>query len=86
MSRADHSNEGSDTAAVNVANNFPKVTPKYLPMWGAVYTEGWDRQGRYVKEEGKQLKTQINTQWIYPPAANRAQALAAADPLIPVVA
>lgn len=36
--------------------------------------------------EGKQLKTQINTQWIYPPAAVRETALAAADPLIPVVA
>jgi len=24
--------------------------------------------------------------WIYPPAADRAQALAAADPLIPIVA
>lgn len=62
------------------------VTCLDLGQWGAVYTEGWDRQVKLVKDEGKQLKTQINTQWIYPPAADRAIALAAADPLIPVVA
>ena len=63
--------------------------PKYvtcldLGAWGAVYTEGWDRQLKLVKEEAKELKTQINTLWIYPPAADRRTALAAADPLIPV--
>ncbi|MGL3341929.1 NAD(P)/FAD-dependent oxidoreductase [Pseudomonas aeruginosa] len=63
--------------------------PKYvtcldLGAWGAVYTEGWDRQLKLVKAEAKELKTQINTVWIYPPAADRATALAAADPLIPV--
>jgi NADH dehydrogenase len=63
--------------------------PKYvtcldLGTWGAVYTEGWDRQVKLVKQEGKELKTQINSVWIYPPAADRATALAAADPLIPV--
>ena len=63
--------------------------PKYvtcldLGAWGAVYTEGWDHQLRLVKAEAKELKTQINTVWIYPPAADRRAALAAADPLIPV--
>ena len=63
--------------------------PKYvtcldLGAWGAVFTEGWDRQVKLVKQEAKELKTQINTVWIYPPAADRATALAAADPLIPV--
>ncbi|MBV6826353.1 NAD(P)/FAD-dependent oxidoreductase [Pseudomonas sp. PD9R] len=63
--------------------------PKYvtcldLGAWGAVYTEGWDRQVKLVKHEAKELKTQINSVWIYPPAAERATALAAADPLIPV--
>ncbi|RON52126.1 NAD(P)/FAD-dependent oxidoreductase [Pseudomonas frederiksbergensis] len=63
--------------------------PKYvtcldLGAWGAVYTEGWDRQVKLVKQEGKELKTQINTVWIYPPAANRETAWAAADPLIPI--
>jgi len=63
--------------------------PKYvtcldLGAWGAVYTEGWDRQLKLVGQEAKELKTQINSVWIYPPAADRATALAAADPLIPV--
>lgn len=69
----------------------PYSQPKYvtcldLGAWGAVYTEGLDRQVKLVKQEGKTLKTQINTQWIYPPAADRVSALAAADPRIPVVA
>ena len=62
------------------------VTCLDLGAWGAVFTEGWDRQVKLVRQEGKALKTQINSQWIYPPAADRAVALAAADPLIPVVA
>lgn len=67
----------------------PYSQPKYvtcldLGAWGAVYTEGWDRQVKRVKQEGKALKTQINTVWIYPPAANRESAWAAADPLIPI--
>ncbi|CAD5109015.1 NAD(P)/FAD-dependent oxidoreductase [Zestomonas carbonaria] len=69
---------------------IPYGQPKYvtcldLGAWGAVFTEGWDRQVKFVREEGKRLKTQINSVWIYPPAANRADALAAADPLIPIV-
>ncbi|MBI6634901.1 NAD(P)/FAD-dependent oxidoreductase [Pseudomonas paralactis] len=63
--------------------------PKYvtcldLGAWGAVYTEGWDRQLKLVGQEAKELKQQINSVWIYPPAADRKVALAAADPLIPV--
>lgn len=63
--------------------------PKYvtcldLGEWGAVYTEGWDRQLKLVKDEAKKLKTDINTIWIYPPAAHRETALASADPTIPV--
>ena len=63
--------------------------PKYvtcldLGAWGAVYTEGWDRQVKLTRQEGKSLKTQINTVWIYPPAAARDAAWAAADPLIPI--
>lgn len=65
--------------------------PKYvtcldLGAWGAVYTEGWERRVSPPtdKAEAKQLKAQINSVWIYPPAAERASALAAADPLIPV--
>ncbi|MEN7526906.1 NAD(P)/FAD-dependent oxidoreductase [Cupriavidus sp. DL-D2] len=53
-----------------------------LGSWGAVYTEGWDRQVKLVRAEGKERKIMINTQWIYPPAADREQALAAGDPEI----
>lgn len=68
---------------------MPYSQPKYvtcldLGAWGAVFTEGWDRQLKLVGQEAKDLKTQINTVWIYPPAADRATALAAADPSIPV--
>jgi len=67
----------------------PYRQPKYvtcldLGAWGAVYTEGWDRELKLVKDPAKELKTQINSVWIYPPAADRATALAAADPMIPV--
>ncbi|WP_434702105.1 NAD(P)/FAD-dependent oxidoreductase [Pseudomonas sp. Z1-12] len=68
-----------------MAYSQPKyVTCLDLGAWGAVYTEGWDRQLKLVGQEAKELKTQINTVWIYPPAADRATALAAADPSIPV--
>jgi NADH dehydrogenase len=83
---------GNNIAAqlLNVAP-VPYSQPKYvtcldLGAWGAVYTEGWDRQVKLVGAEAKALKTQINTQWIYPPVAKRDEALAAADPMIPVVA
>jgi NADH dehydrogenase len=67
----------------------PYSQPKYvtcldLGAWGAVYTEGWDRQVKLTGQEAKSLKHQINTVWIYPPAANRDAAWAAADPLIPI--
>lgn len=67
----------------------PYRQPKYvtcldLGAWGAVFTEGWDRQVKLLGAEAKALKRQINSQWIYPPVADRAVALAAADPLIPV--
>ncbi|WP_409262279.1 NAD(P)/FAD-dependent oxidoreductase [Pseudomonas putida] len=71
-----------------MAYSQPKyVTCLDLGAWGAVYTEGWDREVSPPedKAEAKALKRQINSVWIYPPAADRASALAAADPLIPVV-
>ena len=68
-----------------MAYSQPKyVTCLDLGAWGAVYTEGWDRQLKLVGQEAKELKQQINSVWIYPPAADRKVALAAADPLIPV--
>ncbi|CAJ92878.1 NAD(P)/FAD-dependent oxidoreductase [Cupriavidus necator] len=73
------------------ATPIPYSQPKYvtcldLGSWGAVYTEGWDRQVKLVGAEAKALKTQINTEWIYPPSADRAEALAWADPHYVVVA
>jgi NADH dehydrogenase len=70
---------------------IPYRQPKYvtcldLGPWGAVYTEGWDRQVKLVGAEAKALKTRINTEWIYPPSADRAEALALADPRRIVVA
>jgi NADH dehydrogenase len=80
-----------NNAAAELIGVAPRVysQPKYvtcldLGAWGAVYTEGWDRVQKLVGAEAKTLKTQINSQWIYPPAADRAVALAAADPSIPV--
>ncbi|MGZ0895477.1 NAD(P)/FAD-dependent oxidoreductase [Pseudomonas putida] len=70
-----------------MAYSQPKyVTCLDLGAWGAVYTEGWDREVSPPedKAEAKALKRQTNSVWIYPPAADRASALAAADPLIPV--
>lgn len=80
-----------NNAAADLLGVAPRVysQPKYvtcldLGAWGAVYTEGWERTQKLVGGEAKELKTQINTQWIYPPAAERIAALAAADPAIPV--
>ncbi|MFS8979863.1 NAD(P)/FAD-dependent oxidoreductase [Cupriavidus necator] len=53
-----------------------------LGAWGAVYTEGWDRQVKLTQAEGKVRKQLINTQWIYPPAPDRELALAAGNPHI----
>ncbi|TDG07035.1 NAD(P)/FAD-dependent oxidoreductase [Paraburkholderia guartelaensis] len=70
---------------------IPYSQPKYvtcldLGPWGAVYTEGWEREVKLQGAEAKKLKHQINSEWIYPPRADREQALAAADPLRIVVA
>jgi len=71
--------------------SIPYSQPKYvtcldLGPWGAVYTEGWEREVKLVGAEAKALKTKINTEWIYPPSADRAEALALADPRRIVVA
>ncbi|NIE75204.1 NAD(P)/FAD-dependent oxidoreductase [Pantoea sp. Ap-967] len=69
-----------------VAYRQPKyVTCLDLGEWGAAYSEGWARELKLQGEEGKALKRQINSVWIYPPAADRALALAAADPMIAIV-
>lgn len=86
-----HANNMGRSAGHNVAASLlgvptlPYSQPKYvtcldLGPWGAVYTEGWDREVKMQGEEAKKLKHMINTVWIYPPAADRAEALEAADP------
>ncbi|MGR2824810.1 NAD(P)/FAD-dependent oxidoreductase [Acinetobacter sp. 1124_18A] len=59
--------------------------PKYvtcvdLGPWGALYSEGWDRQVQFVHDEAKKIKREINTVWIYPPVADREAAFAIANP------
>jgi NADH:ubiquinone reductase (H+-translocating) len=63
----------------------PYSQPKYvtcldLGPWGAVYTEGWERQVHMKGAEAKELKRAINTQWIYPPAPDRDAAFETANP------
>jgi NADH dehydrogenase len=63
----------------------PYSQPRYvtcldLGAWGAVFSEGWDRNVTMVGAVGKATKKQINTAWIYPPPPDRAVALALAAP------
>lgn len=63
----------------------PYSQPEYvtcvdLGPWGALYTEGWDRQVQFVREEAKKIKQEINTVWIYPPVADREAVFAIANP------
>jgi NADH dehydrogenase len=51
-----------------------------LGPWGAVLTQGWDRDVRLTGAEAKAVKQMINGKLIYPPPADRREALAAADP------
>jgi NADH dehydrogenase len=56
------------------------VTCLDLGSAGALFTRGWDRRVEMVGVEAKKTKHEINTVWIYPPKADRAAALASADP------
>lgn len=47
---------------------------------GAVVTEGWDREQKLGGQDAKLVKQWINGTLIYPPKADKAAALAAADP------
>ncbi|QOZ23576.1 NAD(P)/FAD-dependent oxidoreductase [Bradyrhizobium sp. CCBAU 51753] len=47
---------------------------------GALFTRGWEREVTMVGDVAKKTKQEINTVWIYPPRAERAAALASADP------
>ena len=61
------------------------VTCLDLGGWGAVYTEGWEREIKLVGAEAKALKKRIVSEWIHPPLASRSATLAAADPQRTVV-
>jgi len=54
------------------------VTCLDLGRSGALFTTGWDRRVVMNGTEAKQRKRRINTQWIYPPQADRDTLLAAA--------
>ena len=56
------------------------VTCLDLGEAGALFTRGWDRNVEMVGAQAKKTKREINTVWIYPPKADRAAALASADP------
>ncbi|ARR53859.1 FAD-dependent oxidoreductase [Rhizorhabdus wittichii DC-6] len=63
----------------------PYSQPKYvtcldLGPWGALYTEGWERAVRFVGDEGKAIKREINGVWIYPPAPDRDAVFGIANP------
>jgi len=63
------------------------VTCLDLGPWGAVYTEGWEREVKLTGGVGKAKKTVINTDWIYPPRSlDRAAIFAESDPARIVVA
>jgi NADH dehydrogenase len=56
------------------------VTCLDLGEAGALFTRGWERKVEMVGDTAKKTKQEINTVWIYPPLAERAAALASADP------
>ena len=56
------------------------VTCLDLGEAGALFTRGWERTVEMVGGVAKKTKQEINTVWIYPPRAERAAALASADP------
>jgi len=77
---------GHNAAAELVGlSTHPYSQPKYvtcldLGAWGALYTEGWDRQISLVRGEAKKVKQEINQIWIYPPAPDRDAMFAVANP------
>ncbi|MCK1708628.1 MULTISPECIES: NAD(P)/FAD-dependent oxidoreductase [unclassified Bradyrhizobium] len=59
------------------------VTVLDLGKWGALYTEGWDREVRTTGQAAKATKQIINRKRIYPPlTGNKADLFAAAAPTV----
>lgn len=75
-------NAAADLLGVPTRRYYQKayVTCLDLGEAGALFTRGWDRKVEMVGATAKKTKREINTVWIYPPRAERAAALAAADP------
>lgn len=82
-----HAMEMGKYAGYNAARDLlelplhPYRQPVYLTCIdlgrsGALFTSGWDRQIQKSGEDAKDLKYQINTQWIYPPTGTRDEILA----------
>jgi len=85
-----HANRLGASAGFNAAADLLGVPPEPyqqknyvtcldLGPFGAVFTRGWDSQVELSGDKAKALKREINTQWIYPPRPNRADAFKAAD-------
>jgi NADH dehydrogenase len=55
------------------------VTCLDLGPTDAVFTRGWDSRVEMSGDKAKAMKREINTQWIYPPRANRPDAFKAAE-------
>lgn len=55
------------------------VTCLDLGAPGALFTRGWDRVVEMTGEKAKRMKREINTQWIYPPPPDPAEAFKAAE-------
>ncbi len=59
------------------------VTVLDLGRWGAVYTEGWDREVVSTGEAAKKTKQVINCERIYPPlSGDRREILNAGAPVV----
>jgi len=91
MMSCQHANFLGRSAGHNVAADLlgvkpvPYSQPKYvtylaLGPWGAVYSEGWEREVKLTGAVAGDLKKQINTVWIYPPKGSRKEILVAVDP------
>ena len=61
------------------------VTCLDLGEAGALFTRGWERKVEMVGDVAKKTKQEINTVWIYPPAADREAVFAIANPDFVVV-
>ena len=75
-------NAAAELLGVSTRRYHQKVYVTCLDLGeaGALFTRGWERKVEMVGAEAKKTKREINTVWIYPPHANRAAALASADP------